>query len=160
MVKFPELHRQSTMELPFLSAVGAVAAAVAIRYSLIIAAICFLPTLYWILSGLRLGRLNRQIELQWLKQFPQCIKEQELARLVEKEPARYTVHCQYYAGFDAVRLPPMAVLEDRQTGELMAVYPFSYEALDRCKQAGVEIVDKRPRSKRNAEIPGHTGGTN
>lgn len=143
MVKFPKLHRQSTLELPFIAFVGSMAGGFTLHFSRIIAAICFLPAVYWIVSGLWLSWLNRRIELRWLKQFPQCIKERDLERLVKKEPTRYLIHYQYYGGVDAVRLPPMSVLEDRQNGDLMAVYPCSYKALELCEKAGVEMTPPR-----------------
>jgi hypothetical protein len=60
--------------------------------------------------------------------------------MLAAEPEWFIVHVRYFGGFDVTPLRPAAVVEDRGTGELAAIYPASWRVPRVCEQFGVPLI--------------------
>ena len=61
--------------------------------------------------------------------------------MAKAAPQRFIVHVRYFGGFDAAPLRPAAVVENRETGVFIAVYPAKLRAWRRlCEEIGVQLV--------------------
>ena len=140
MVEFPELHRESTLDLPVVGALSAVAGGLFFPISWVLAVIAFLPCGFWLLHSARLGILNGRLRYRWSRRYSRRLDWRQLRGMLEAEPGRFIVHIRYFGGFDAVRLCPAAVVEDRGTGELSAVYPASWRVPRVCELSGVQMI--------------------
>jgi hypothetical protein len=140
MVAFPELHRESTLELPVLGAISAIAGGLLLRLSWVLAAIAFIPCVLWLLHSAWLGILNSRLRYRWSRQYSLRLNWRQPRNALKAEPERFIVHIRSFGGFDATPLCPAAVVEDRVTGELAAVYPASWRVPRLCEQFGVPLI--------------------
>ncbi|WDI42185.1 hypothetical protein [Bremerella sp. P1] len=138
-VRFPELIRESTLEMPNYVIAGLIGA-ILLPFARIIGLLFFVPLIFHFISSVVTSLWNARIRSRWVRSFPSKINFRKLKPLILQDPQRYTLYVQYYGGFDAVRLRPAALLHDTQTGELIAVHPASYRAVQFCESHGVPIV--------------------
>jgi hypothetical protein len=142
MVEFPELHRESTLELPVVAALSAIAGGLLLPVSLVVGAVAFLPCGLWLLHAAWLGILNRRLRDRWSRRFSRRLNGRQLRAVLEREPKRFIVHIRYFGGFDVIPLRPAVVVEDRATGEVAAIYPASWHVPRVCEQLGVEVIQE------------------
>jgi hypothetical protein len=140
MVAFPDLHRESTLEMPVVGAISAIAGGLLLPVSWIVGAIILTPCAIWLSHAVWLGIVNHRLRYQWSRQYPRRINWREVRTAFVKEPGRFLVHIHYYGGFDVTPLRPASVVEDRTTGELIAVHPPSWSVPRVCEQLGVELI--------------------
>jgi hypothetical protein len=142
MVVFPDLHRESTLELPVVGALSAIMGGLLLPVSWILGIIAFIPCGLWLLHSMWLGILNARLRYRWSRQFSRRLNWRQLRAMLEAEPQRFVVHLRYFGGFDAVPLRPAAVLEDRGTGGFAAIYPASRRVPRVCERYGVQLIAK------------------
>jgi hypothetical protein len=140
MVPFPELHRDSTLDLPVVGALGAITAGLLLPAAWGLGVIAFIPCGLWLAHAARLGILNARLRHRWSRQFARRLDWRQLRSALATGPERFVVHVRYFGGFYASPLCPAAVLEDRATGALAAVHPASWRALRVCEQFGVQLI--------------------
>jgi hypothetical protein len=140
MVAFPELHRESTLQLPVVAALSAIAGGLLLPVSLTLGTIALVPCGLCLLYEVWLGILNGCLRYRWSRQYSRRLTVGQLCAHCAAEPKRFIVHIRYYSGFDVIRLCPAAVVEDRATGALAAVYPASWRVPLVCEQLGVRLV--------------------
>jgi hypothetical protein len=140
MVAFPDLYRESTLELPVVGAVSAIVAGLLLPASWILGVVAFVPCGMWLLYSAWLGILNARLRYRWSRQFARRVRGRQLRAVLAAQPGRFRVRVRFFGGFDATPLCPAAVLEDRSTGELAAIYPGSWRVQAVCEQLGVELL--------------------
>ncbi len=140
MVTFPELLRGDALELPVVGALSALAGGLLSPFSLVLGTIAFIPCGLWLLYSIWLGILNARLRYSWSLLYSRRLPYCQLRTKLRAEPERFIVHVRYFGGFAAVRLCPAAVVEDRHTGNLTAIYPSSWRVLSLCEQIGVPLV--------------------
>jgi hypothetical protein len=140
MLTFPELHRESTLEMLPVVALSAVASGLLLPWSLLLGVIALVPGALWLLCSTWVGILNARLRYRWSRQYAQRRSWRQLRGLLKSEPDRYVVHLRYFGGFDVTPLCPAAVVEERGTGDLAAVYPASWRVPQVCEQLGVQLI--------------------
>jgi hypothetical protein len=140
MIAFPELRRESTLELPVIGALSAVLAGLLLSVSWLLGALAFVPCAGWLLHSAWLGVLNSRLRYRWSLQFPTRVSCSRLRALLTAEPARYVVHVRSFGGFDVTPLCPAADVEDLHTGAFAAVHPASGRVPRLCERLGVRMV--------------------
>jgi hypothetical protein len=140
MVAFPDLHRESTLEVSVVGAVSAVAGGLLLGVSWVLGAVALIPCGVWLLHAAWLGILNARLRYRWSRQFRRRVSGRQLRVVVKGQPGRFRVHVRFFGGFDMAPICPAVVLEDRSSGELTAVYPGSWRVPEVCEQLGVEVV--------------------
>ena len=136
-IRWPELIRIDTMELPMITLLSGVGGTVVCRFSRPLGLIIFAPGLLCLTAVAVTVILNEAKRLVWLRHFDRVSTMWMLSRRLRKDPERYELHYNYYGGFDAVRSRPAVVIEDSTTHSLIAVYPGSYGALEKCRRLGL-----------------------
>jgi hypothetical protein len=142
MVVFPELHRENTLDLPVVGALSAITGGLLLPVSWVLGVIALIPCGLWLLHSGWLGILNARLRYRWSRQFSRRLTWQELRAMLEAEPERFVVHVRYFGGFDVTPLRPAAVLEDRDTGDLAAIYPANWRVRQVCEQCGVLLIQR------------------
>lgn len=148
---FPELMRQSTFDFAVVvvsGMVGAVLLAAALRTVSglprivigVLGIVASLPWVVWVVYSVWQGIWNAVLRYRWSRQFPRRLSCKQLRAALAADPGRFVVHVRYFGGFDIMRLCPAAVLEDRTTGELAAVYPPDWQVTEMCEQFHVSLV--------------------
>ena len=140
MVPFPELHRESTLELPVVGALSTIASGLLLPVSWVLGIIALVPCGLWLAHAAWLGIRNARLRRAWSRQFARRVGWRQFRSALAAGPERFVVHVRYFGGFDATPLRPAVVLEDRGTGELAAVHPASWRALRVCEQFGVQLI--------------------
>lgn len=143
MIAFPKLHRESTLELPVVGALSAIACGLLLPVSWKLGAVALMPCGLWVLYSTWLGFLNGRLRYVWSRQYSRRVNRRQLRALLETDPERFTVHLRFYGGLDVVSLCPAAVVEDSVTGELSAIYPASWSVPQICEKLGVRVIQDR-----------------
>lgn len=81
------------------------------------------------------GYRNEQLRREWLRQFRSRLRPSTLRKRLAAEADRYVVHVRAYAGH-----APESVVEDRETGVLLAVDPPDPDIETLCTRYSAAIV--------------------
>ena len=151
---FPDLQRQSTLfltEAAFVALFGGgllmAAGRVAPGYRrlglvLVVLGFCaFVPLAWFVAHGAWLGISNAAARARWSRRFPSRLSSRQLRSVLAADPGRFVVHMRLFGGFDATRPCPVAVLEDRSTGDLAAVHPPSWYVREICEALQVQVIE-------------------
>lgn len=142
MIVFPDLERESILELPMIALLSGGLGIVVLSFSKIIGLIVMLPCFLVLLNSIRVSLVNFIVRRRWAQSFVRRLSLRQIKTLISLEPSRYLLHVRYFGGFDAPRLTPAAVLEDRISDELLALYPASWKAIKICEKAGVRTISQ------------------
>jgi hypothetical protein len=127
--------------MPVVGALSAIAGGLLLPVWWPLGAAALIPCVVWIASEVWRGFWNARARARWARRFLRQLTCRQLAAAIAADPARYAIRARFFGGFDATPLRPVAVLEDRATGELAAVHPASWRVRDVCERLGVPLVE-------------------
>lgn len=80
---------------------------------------------------------NRSLQSQWAHSFERRLRPREVAPFVAADPGRYRMHVRFFRQIGRTQASPHCLIQDTGTGELIPVYPSSWEAVHAGRHAGV-----------------------
>jgi len=140
MIRFPELEREDTMELPVVALNSGLLGAVVSSFSKIVGLIILVPCFLIFLNSIRISISNTIIRRQWAQSFTRRLASRRLKALVKSEPTRHILYVRYFGGFDRANLTPVAILNDQTTDDLIAIHPARWRAIKICEQAVLQVI--------------------
>jgi hypothetical protein len=141
MIALPELSHSSTLEIPVVGALSAIAGGLLLPVWWPLGAAALIPCVVWLASEVWRGVRNARARARWARRFPRQLTCRQLAAAVAADPGRYVVRARFFGGFDATPLRPVAILEDQATGGVSALHPASWRVRDVCERLGVRLVE-------------------
>src|SRR6185503_10671276 len=146
-IPFPELRQTYTsLQFPWIILSG-VCSGLGLRLfhsSRVLGFLLFTPAAYYFLSHFWLWASNASERVLWAFRFSRRVTPMRLQSLFASEPSRFCFHTRFFRQLGRIpRLAPVCIVEDRETHEMIAVFPAAWSAVHTCRRLGLqEIIHK------------------